>query len=108
MLKLFNFNLGVIIATIYLVLFLIAIIELNASRPDPLSGLGLLFLTAPWSFILLKIFNESGVLANARNPFTFYTLIIFCSLINAFILYFLGNLIVKVLKSFRQKEEKLQ
>ena len=108
MFKSIKFNLGVIIATIYLFLFLMAIIEFNVSRPDALSGLGLLFLTAPWSFILLDIIVKHQIVLAENNPFIFYALITFCALINASILYLLGSLLTKVLKSFRQKEENLQ
>jgi hypothetical protein len=104
----FKFKLGMIIATVYLLLFLIVIIELNVSRPDALSGLGVIFLTAPWSLIFLNTFNENGVLASARSPFTFYALITFCALINALILYLLGNLLIKVLNFFRRKEKNFE
>lgn len=108
MFKSFKFSLGVIIAAIYLFIYLVAIIELNVSRPDALSGLGLLFLTAPWSFILLGIINKYEALASAISHSTFYVLITFCALINASILYLLGNLFMKVLNSFRQKEKNLE
>ncbi len=112
MLKAQKINIGLIIATIYLFIYIVAIIELNVSRPDALSGLGLLFLTAPWSFILLDIINKYEVFAfasafssaSALSHITFYVLITFCAFINASILFFLGNLLTKILSCFHIEE----
>jgi hypothetical protein len=102
--KLLKLNFGTGIAIIYLFLFLVALIESNIGRPDALSGVGLIFLTLPWSFILLELIDKSGVLASISIKALLFLITTFSALINALILHLIGYLFLKVwiFLSFKQ------
>lgn len=104
--KLLKSKLGIVFAVTYLLVIFLAILEQQNSRPEPMDELGLLFLTAPWSFIFLVIFEFIGIVTK-ENYFVLYALITLGGLINALILYLLGSLITKILSFFRRKEVKL-
>lgn len=93
--KLFKSNIGLVFAVIYLLLILSAIIEGINMPPHAMSGLAMLILTAPWSFIFLVMLETLGVVTKENYP-ALYALITFGGLINAFILYLLGSLVTKL------------
>ena len=106
MTKFFKLNFGMVLAIVYLLMIFYAIIEGIASPPEPMSGLGVLILTAPWSFIFLVVFENYGIITT-ENSAVSNILITFGGLINASILYLLGSLLTKIFSFFRRKEKKL-
>ena len=90
-------KLGMFLAGIYLLLIFLAILEINSSRPHSMDGLALLILTAPWSFLLLLLFESLGITPKENYPLL-YLSVAFGGLINALTLYLIGCLVTKVLK----------
>lgn len=88
---------GMFLAGIYLLLVLCTILEANTSPPHAMSGLAMLILTAPCSFLLLLLFDSLGITSKEYDPLL-YLYVAFGGLFNALTLYLLGCLATKVLK----------
>jgi len=77
-----------ILAGGYLLLFLLAVLSVMVSKPDAMSGLALMVLTIPWSFILFETIPENW--AAVLGPVGFLGIFAVSVSINAAILYFVG------------------
>ena len=97
MINRFRSKIGISLSLSYLTLCVIALLGLLVSEPDAMSGLALLFLTSPWSFLLLEAVPES--FAAGGGMVAFSSILIVCALVNASIFYLLGMLITKIISS---------
>ena len=94
----FKSKLGMFFAGIYLLLIFYAILEINSGPPKPMSGFGMLILTAPWSFLLAMLFDSLGIITKENGDSLLYIYVAFGGLINASTLYLIGCLLTKALK----------
>jgi len=59
-------KLGIFFASIYLLVIFLVILEQQNSRPHSMDALGMLFLTAPWSFLFDILFESFGIMKKAN------------------------------------------
>lgn len=98
-----NSKIGVIVAASYLALFGIASAAVAVSKPDAMSGLGLFFLTAPWSFILFDALHDTASQgAITGSPAFFWFLLAACALANAAIVFFLASTVSRIVAAIRE------
>jgi len=90
-------KLGMFLTGIYVLLIFYAILEVIGSPPHSMNGLAFLILTAPWSFLLLFLFDSLKIVTK-ENYLLLYLSIIVGGVINASILYLIGCLLSKTLK----------
>jgi hypothetical protein len=91
-------KLGILLVSVYLLLISYAVFEINSSPPKPMSGFGMLILTAPWSFWLALLFENLGIMTKENGDSFLYIYVAFGGLCNAAILYLIGCVFTKVLK----------
>lgn len=91
MIKRFRSKIGIFLSFGYLTLCLFTVLALFISEPDAMSILALLFLTSPWSFLLLDTVPEQ--FADGGGPVGFVFILIVSALVNAAILFGLGLLL---------------
>jgi len=82
----------------------LVILEQQNSRPHSMDALGMLILTAPWSFLLAILFDGFGIMRGGNGDSSFYICIAFGGFMNTLILYFIGCLFTEILAFFQQKK----
>lgn len=98
-----NSKIGIIFAASYLALFVIVSAAVAVSEPDAMSGLGLFFLTAPWSFILFEALHDTTSQgAITGSPAFFWFLLSACALVNAAILFLLASTLSRIAALIRE------
>jgi len=102
MLNILKLNFGTYISFVYLLFVIWACSGLIFGKPDALSGLGLLFLTAPWSFIILELANQ--YLPPTNSPVIFILIIIVCVLLNMAIVHLCGAVLSALWNVFLSKK----
>jgi hypothetical protein len=94
-------KLGLLLAGIYLVVVVYSLIDYYVSPPAIMFEFSLLILTAPWSFILTTMLDNSGVLTHENGSNLIYRIVAFSGLINGAVLYLIGALISRLIKRCR-------
>ena len=82
--KSFKSKIGMFFAGAYLLLVCVAVISIMTGPPDAMSGLALMILAMPWSFILFDALDD----ILPRVAIAGIALYAFCVFLNAAILYF--------------------
>jgi hypothetical protein len=102
MLKIFRFNVGTYLAFAYLILLMWVWLEININPPDAQSGIAIILLTLPWSFILLDLAERSF-----RPPDVMYLaayVTVFSILLNMTIFHFCGAVLTALGKRLFKKK----
>src|SRR4051794_29674666 len=91
---------GLLMAGIYMLVFLLLLLDIALSKPDSMSGLALLFFTLPWSFSVMEAARNTPLVDGI--PATFFFLITLCALVNAGILYCVGLILTQLISLFKK------
>ena len=91
-------KLGIFLAGIYVLFIILALIEAGASPPHAMTGVAFLVLSAPWSFLLLFLFESLGILTEESVKFFGWISIFFGILVNTSVLFLIGCLLTKALR----------
>jgi hypothetical protein len=89
-------KIGLVLAVIYLIIFVLLTLMVYVGPSDGLAALIPLGLTMPWSFALLDAIPEN--VARYFGTLGVFLLVALCALLNATILYAFGLLITTVLR----------
>jgi hypothetical protein len=81
---------------IYALLIFYSILEAIVSSPHSMKGLAFLILTAPWSFLVLLLFDSLGIVTKENYALLYFSIAL-GGLMNASILYLFGCLLSKAL-----------
>jgi hypothetical protein len=101
--EIFRSKLGWILALVYLLLIIAASFEACLSKPQPMDSLGLLILTAPWSFLLGIVLSKIGVIT-VDNGDSFLPMIVsFGVTLNLLIFLLSGHLITRFARYLTRK-----
>ena len=85
------------LAGAYLLAFIYAMVEYCTSPPKPMSGFGVLIITAPWSFFLKVLLDGLGIMTEENGDSLIFVLIVFGALTNALIICFFGSLLSNII-----------
>lgn len=96
MLRILRSKVGIALACVYLLAMFVALLEAYGSKSERMDSLGLLILTAPWSFFLGILLSKLNII-NIENGDTFLPfLVTFGGIINILILLLIGGLLTKL------------
>jgi len=102
----FKSRVGLAFAGIYFLLILYAAVEGIRPPPKPMDGFAMLILTAPWSFLLLILLDNWGIIGEKNGDSFLPLFVIVGGLINATILYLIGYLLTRMASYFSSKRKK--
>ncbi|HEX8733861.1 MAG TPA: hypothetical protein VF721_00970 [Pyrinomonadaceae bacterium] len=88
MLKISKLNVGTYAAFAYLIFLMLVWLEINLSPPDALSGVAIIFLTMPWSFMFIELAIK--FLREPDAKYFFPYLIVLSALLNMTIFHLCG------------------
>lgn len=89
---------GLAMAGVYVLLIVLALIEAYGSKPEPMDSLGLMILTAPWSYFIVILLFKIGVITTENGDSFLPFIVIIAEAINVLILLFAGYLLTKLLR----------
>lgn len=103
----FKSKVGMAMSCVYVLLLIAAVLEAFGSKPEPMDSLGLLILTAPWSFFLGILMSSLGVITLENGDSFVLLLVAFGGAINIVILLLIGRLITKLFQYFTTPKKEL-
>jgi integral membrane sensor domain MASE1 len=101
----FKLNIGTCFSFAYLIFLMMLWVYINLSPPDALSGLAIVFLTLPWSFMFLDLADK--FLPEPDAQYISGYLIVLSILLNMIILHFCGA-VLTTLRNLLLKEKDLK
>lgn len=96
----FRSKLGLLFASVYLLVVLYAALEGVNRAPEPMSGFAMVILTAPFSFLLAVVLEALGILSSETGDALIYPVVAFGAIMNMAILHLIGCSIVWVFIRF--------
>jgi hypothetical protein len=93
---LFSSKAGMVLASLYVLVILVAALESCGNKPEPMEGFGFLILTAPWSFLLGILLSNLGVITLEDADSFLFLLVAFGGAINIALLLVAGHFLTRL------------